>query len=50
LEAARRRGLLLLLASERNVIRVLVPLVVSDDELEEGLAIMQASVEEIYTR
>ncbi len=50
LEAARRRGLLLLLASERNVIRILVPLVVGDDELEEGLAILQASAEEVYVR
>jgi 4-aminobutyrate aminotransferase/(S)-3-amino-2-methylpropionate transaminase len=46
--AARRRGLLLLLAGERNVVRILVPLVVSDDELDEGLAILSASMEEVY--
>jgi 4-aminobutyrate aminotransferase/(S)-3-amino-2-methylpropionate transaminase len=45
-EAARRRGLLLLLAGERNVIRILVPLVVSDDELAEGLEILRASMNE----
>ncbi len=48
LGAARRRGLLLLLAGKRNVIRILVPLVVSDDELEEGLAILRASLKEVY--
>jgi len=48
LGAAYRRGLLLLLAGKRNVIRILVPLVVSDDELEEGLAILRASLKEVY--
>ncbi len=48
LGAARRRGLLLLLAGKRNVIRILVPLVVSDDELQEGLAILRASLKEVY--
>jgi 4-aminobutyrate aminotransferase/(S)-3-amino-2-methylpropionate transaminase len=46
--AARRRGLLLLLAGERNVVRILTPLVVGDDELDEGLAILSASMEEVY--
>jgi 4-aminobutyrate aminotransferase/(S)-3-amino-2-methylpropionate transaminase len=45
-EAARRRNLILLLAGERDVIRILVPLVVTDDELEEGFAILNASMEE----
>ncbi len=45
-EAARRRGLLLLLAGERDVIRILVPLVVADEELDEGFAILSASMEE----
>ncbi len=43
-EAARERGLLLLLAGKRNVIRILVPLVVGDAELDEGLEILEASV------
>ncbi len=41
--AARERGLLLLLAGKRNVIRVLVPLVVSDEELDEGLKMLDAA-------
>jgi 4-aminobutyrate aminotransferase / (S)-3-amino-2-methylpropionate transaminase / 5-aminovalerate transaminase len=49
-EAARERGLLLLLAGERNVIRILVPLVVADDELDEGLAILRASLQAVFTR
>ncbi|MBV8531601.1 MAG: 4-aminobutyrate--2-oxoglutarate transaminase [Candidatus Eremiobacteraeota bacterium] len=49
-EAARARGLLLLMAGKRNVIRILVPLVVTDDELEEGLDILRASIEEVFTR
>jgi 4-aminobutyrate aminotransferase/(S)-3-amino-2-methylpropionate transaminase len=48
-EAARRRGLLLLLAGERDVIRILVPLVVSDGELREGLAILSESMREVFT-
>jgi 4-aminobutyrate aminotransferase / (S)-3-amino-2-methylpropionate transaminase / 5-aminovalerate transaminase len=48
LAAARRRGLLLLLAGMRNVVRILVPLVVREDELEEGLAILRASFEEVF--
>ena len=46
-EAARERGLLLMLAGKRNVIRILVPLVIGDDELDEGLAILEASVEAV---
>ncbi len=49
-EAARERGLLLLLAGKRDVIRVLVPLVVDDAVLEEGLDIMRASCREVFTR
>jgi len=49
-DAARERGLLLLLAGHRNVVRVLVPLVIGDDELEEGLAILRASTHEVFTR
>jgi 4-aminobutyrate aminotransferase/(S)-3-amino-2-methylpropionate transaminase len=48
-ESARRRGVLLLLAGDRNVIRILVPLMIGDDELEEGLAILSASMHEVYT-
>ena len=49
-EAARARGLLLLLAGKRNVIRILVPLVVADDELDEGLGILRDSAREVFTR
>jgi 4-aminobutyrate aminotransferase/(S)-3-amino-2-methylpropionate transaminase len=48
-EAARKRGLLLLLAGQRNVVRILVPLVISDDELNEGLEILRASAHEVLT-
>ena len=47
-EAARGRGLLLLLAGNRDVIRILVPLVVSDAELDEGLTILEAAAAEAY--
>jgi 4-aminobutyrate aminotransferase/(S)-3-amino-2-methylpropionate transaminase len=47
-EAARRRGLLLLMAGNRDVIRILVPLVVSDAELDEGLTILEAAAAEAY--
>jgi 4-aminobutyrate aminotransferase-like enzyme len=46
-EAARGRGLLLLLAGKRDVIRILVPLIVSDDELDEGLAILASAIAEV---
>ncbi|MGC1381013.1 MAG: aspartate aminotransferase family protein [Candidatus Baltobacteraceae bacterium] len=49
-EAARERGLLLLLAGKRNVIRILVPLVVSDAELDEGFAILRAAMHDVFTR
>jgi len=49
-EAARERGLLLLLAGKRNVIRILVPLVIADAELDEGLDILRASVKHVFTR
>ena len=48
--AARDRGLLLLLAGKRNVIRVLVPLVVSDEELDEGLDDARRRDDERLTR
>jgi 4-aminobutyrate aminotransferase / (S)-3-amino-2-methylpropionate transaminase / 5-aminovalerate transaminase len=42
-EEARERGLLLLLAGKRNVLRILVPLVITDEELSEALDILAAS-------
>lgn len=46
-EAARRRGLLLLKAGMyANVIRVLVPITVTDAELDEGLELFRAAVRE----
>lgn len=48
-EAARRRGLLLLLAGDHNVVRILVPLVIGDAELDEGLAILSDAVAEVCT-
>jgi 4-aminobutyrate aminotransferase/(S)-3-amino-2-methylpropionate transaminase len=48
-EAARVRGLLLLLAGDHNVVRILVPLVIGDEELDEGLAILSDSVAEVCT-
>jgi 4-aminobutyrate aminotransferase / (S)-3-amino-2-methylpropionate transaminase / 5-aminovalerate transaminase len=44
-DAARERGLLLLLAGRRNVIRILVPLVIDDADLDEALEILSNSVE-----
>ena len=44
-DAARERGLLLLLAGKRNVVRILVPLVIDDADLDEALRILSASVE-----
>jgi 4-aminobutyrate aminotransferase/(S)-3-amino-2-methylpropionate transaminase len=43
-EAARERGLLLLKAGAGNVIRLLVPLVIRDDDLERGLEILAESI------
>ncbi|MBV8489303.1 MAG: aminotransferase class III-fold pyridoxal phosphate-dependent enzyme, partial [Candidatus Eremiobacteraeota bacterium] len=39
-EASRERGLLLMLAGSKNVIRVLVPLVIDDEHLDEALVIL----------
>lgn len=50
LERARERGLLLMLAGKRDVVRILVPLVVGDDELDEGLAILADSMQDVFTR
>jgi 4-aminobutyrate aminotransferase/(S)-3-amino-2-methylpropionate transaminase len=47
LEEARSRGLLLILAGKRNVIRMLVPLVIADDELDDALAILEASTDAV---
>jgi 4-aminobutyrate aminotransferase / (S)-3-amino-2-methylpropionate transaminase / 5-aminovalerate transaminase len=44
-DAARERGLLLLLAGKRNVLRLLVPLVIDDADLDEALHILSGSVE-----
>ncbi len=49
-DAARERGLLLLLAGHRNVVRILVPLVIGDDELDEGLGVLRAATHEVLTR
>jgi 4-aminobutyrate aminotransferase / (S)-3-amino-2-methylpropionate transaminase / 5-aminovalerate transaminase len=46
-ELARERGLVLLLAGRRDVVRILVPLVIGDDQLDEGLAILAASAQEV---
>lgn len=50
IDAARDRGLLLLLAGHRNVVRILVPLVVTDEELDEGLAILRAATQDALMR
>lgn len=47
-EAARERGLLLLLAGKRDVIRILVPLVASDAELDEGMEILRSSLHAVF--
>jgi 4-aminobutyrate aminotransferase / (S)-3-amino-2-methylpropionate transaminase / 5-aminovalerate transaminase len=47
-EAARDRGLLLLLAGKRDVVRILVPLVIDDTDLDEGLSILAESVEHVF--
>jgi len=45
-EAALQEGLLLLTAGQfSNVIRALMPLVITDDELEEGLSILGRAVD-----
>ena len=48
LERAAARGLLLLSAGlGGNVIRTLMPLVMSDAELDEGLRVLEASLAEV---
>jgi 4-aminobutyrate aminotransferase/(S)-3-amino-2-methylpropionate transaminase len=48
LAAAARRGLLLLSAGlHGNVIRTLMPLVITDAELDEALGVLEASLEEV---
>ena len=47
LEAARERGLLLLKAGSGNVLRILVPLVIEDAELDDALAILAESFEHV---
>jgi 4-aminobutyrate aminotransferase / (S)-3-amino-2-methylpropionate transaminase / 5-aminovalerate transaminase len=46
-DAARERGLLLLLAGKRNVIRLLVPLTIDDDQLEQAIDILVSSAESV---
>jgi 4-aminobutyrate aminotransferase-like enzyme len=38
------------LAGNRDVIRILAPLVIDDEQLERGLAILRASTHEVLTR
>ena len=46
---ANKRGLLLLSAGTYgNVIRVLMPLVITDEQLEEGLTIIEESLQACY--
>ena len=47
---AREAGLLLLLAGKGNVIRILVPLVVSDADLQTAFAILARSCEAVLSR
>jgi 4-aminobutyrate aminotransferase/(S)-3-amino-2-methylpropionate transaminase len=47
MDLARERGLLLLRAGTHdNVIRLLAPLVATDEELDRGLAILAAALED----
>ncbi len=47
-EAALQEGLLLLTAGQYgNVIRVLMPLTITEDQLDEGLAIMARAVDSV---
>jgi 4-aminobutyrate aminotransferase/(S)-3-amino-2-methylpropionate transaminase len=49
MEAARQRGLLLLKAGlYGNCLRVLVPLVISDAELEEALGVWEEALEDVF--
>lgn len=48
IKEAQKRGLLLISAGlYSNVVRVLVPLVITDEQLEEGLAILEESIEAV---
>jgi 4-aminobutyrate aminotransferase/(S)-3-amino-2-methylpropionate transaminase len=48
-KAAHERGLLLLNAGlYSNVIRILMPIVITDEQLEEGLQILEESLESVY--
>ncbi|MGG3468240.1 4-aminobutyrate--2-oxoglutarate transaminase [Neobacillus pocheonensis] len=48
-KAAGERGLMLLSAGLfGNVIRILMPLTITDDQLEEGLQILEEAIEEVY--
>lgn len=48
--AAEERGLILLSCGVRaNVIRILVPLTIGDETLEEGLRILEASIESVFS-
>jgi len=48
--AAEERGLILLSCGTRaNVIRILTPLTIGDDTLEEGLRIMEESIEAVFS-
>jgi 4-aminobutyrate aminotransferase/(S)-3-amino-2-methylpropionate transaminase len=48
-KAAGERGLLLLNAGIfSNVIRLLMPLTITDDQLEEGLTILEEAFEAVY--
>ncbi|COH12779.1 4-aminobutyrate aminotransferase GabT [Streptococcus pneumoniae] len=48
---ANKRGLLLLSAGTYgNVIRVLMPLVITDEQLEEGLTIIEESLQICYEK
>jgi 4-aminobutyrate aminotransferase / (S)-3-amino-2-methylpropionate transaminase / 5-aminovalerate transaminase len=49
-ESARERGLLTLLAGDRDVVRILVPLVIDDAELDEGLAMLAAATADVLGR
>ena len=50
-ENALQRGLMLLRAGQKgNVIRTLMPLPITDDELEEGLSILARAVSETISR
>ncbi|WP_260871855.1 4-aminobutyrate--2-oxoglutarate transaminase [Bacillus sp. X1(2014)] len=49
-KAAGERGLMLLSAGiYSNVIRLLMPITITDDQLEEGLQIMEEAIEAVYT-